>query len=737
MSTPVAAARRFTRRSPCPICGGHADLPQGRGTRCAGFLSADGEYAHCQREQRAGALPLDARTTPPTYAHKLFGPCRCGVTHNPAPIRPSARPAGRETRYELRDAEGRLMGVHVRTDRLDGSKNFRWERHNGRSSRDMPLWRLADHLAAPQDALRIICEGEKAADALRDALRAAGRTDVVALGTVTGASAIPGDASLAPLVGVPVALWPDNDDAGRAHMARIAERLRALGAPAPRWIAWPDAEAGDDAADWLASGGSVADLLRLVADAPPEEPEPEGDDDDDEAEEPPTAPVMAVEPFPLDALPAEIAAFVRTVAAAIGCPPDYVAAPLLVYASAAIGNSARIELKRGWREHARLWLAIVGEPGDRKSPAIAAVHRLVEERQRAHHAAWRAECEQARAAGSEGGEPVLRQLYTSDATIEALADILHLNRRGVLVTRDELSGWALSMNEYKKRGADRQQWLQLWSGAALMVNRRSRHQPLYVEHPFVSVVGGIQPDVLGALCDERGRNDGFVHRLLFVYPDRVRREWTDAEIPDAAYDPVRRVLDALYARDGDEPLVVTLTTRARALWREIVNALYAEADAPDFPDALRGPWAKLEAYVARLALVLHLTRAALDGGISAAHCDETSLAAAADIVAYLKSHARRVYARLIARPEDVRQLRILSWIREHGGACTARDLARARVAGIASADDARAALTEIASRGWGRTELAPNAHGRPTLRITLYALDNMTICGEAGNDAGL
>jgi hypothetical protein len=394
--------------------------------------------------------------------------------------------------------------------------------------------------------------------------------------------------------------------------------------------------------------------------------------------------------------------------------------PLVVYASAAIGNSACLEIKRGWREYARFWLAIVGDPGDKKSPALAKVECVIEERQHALHAAWEAEREQWRQNGSEGSEPRLSQLYTTDATIEALGDLLHDNPRGILVTRDELSGWALAMNEYKRRGADRQHWLALWSGAALMVNRRSRSRPLYVEHPFVSVVGGIQPDVLGELCDERGRNDGFVHRLLFVYPDRMRRAWTDAEIADEAYTPVRKLFDALYARDGAEPCVVSFTSAARDLWREIMNALYAEAEALDFPDALRGPWAKLEGYIARLALVVHLMRVAFDSTLHAERCDETSLGAAADIADYLKSHLRRVYARLIARPEDTRLLRIVAWIRDHGGACSARDLYRAGVASITTSDAAEVVLTDIAGRGWGRTELTPNAHGKVTLRLTLH-----------------
>ena len=44
----------------------------------------------------------------------------------------------------------------------------------------------------------------------------------------------------------------------------------------------------------------------------------------------------------------------------------------------------------------------------------------------------------------------------------------------------------------------------------------------------------------------------------------------------------------------------------------MVHAHHAEQEADDFPDALEGPWGKLEAYAARLALILHLMDLASD-----------------------------------------------------------------------------------------------------------------------------
>lgn len=80
------ARRRHTPSHPCPICGGHAAMPHGRGVRCAGFTLD--LVAYCTREELAGRLPLDIALSPPAYKHRLKGECACGTTHlYAAPLR--------------------------------------------------------------------------------------------------------------------------------------------------------------------------------------------------------------------------------------------------------------------------------------------------------------------------------------------------------------------------------------------------------------------------------------------------------------------------------------------------------------------------------------------------------------------------------------------------------------------------------------------------------------------------
>ena len=56
----------------------------------------------------------------------------------------------------------------------------------------------------------------------------------------------------------------------------------------------------------------------------------------------------------------------------------------------------------------------------------------------------------------EPPEPVGRTVV-GDTTAEALFSVLEENPRGVLVSRDELTGWLRSMDQYKGgKGSDRQ-----------------------------------------------------------------------------------------------------------------------------------------------------------------------------------------------------------------------------------------------------------------------------------------
>src|SRR6266849_4591999 len=116
MTQTISTEQRFRRYGmSCPICQGHAGLKQGIGERCAGYLSDDGEYVYCTREEFAGNLERNEHTQPSAFCHKLYGTCNCGKEHNPA--HPSsnghkakAKPAPPNIvrEYSYKDAQGNL-----------------------------------------------------------------------------------------------------------------------------------------------------------------------------------------------------------------------------------------------------------------------------------------------------------------------------------------------------------------------------------------------------------------------------------------------------------------------------------------------------------------------------------------------------------------------------------------------------------------------------------------------------
>ncbi|HKZ20436.1 MAG TPA: hypothetical protein VJQ57_10025, partial [Acidimicrobiia bacterium] len=106
--------QRFSREHPCPICGGFDTEPRGEGRRCFGFLSSDGDFAHCTREERAGRLPLNADSS--TYPHILSGDCACGVRHlvRRQPSKAKKTKGRIVATYDYNDAVGNLLFQVVR-----------------------------------------------------------------------------------------------------------------------------------------------------------------------------------------------------------------------------------------------------------------------------------------------------------------------------------------------------------------------------------------------------------------------------------------------------------------------------------------------------------------------------------------------------------------------------------------------------------------------------------------------
>ena len=422
-----------------------------------------------------------------------------------------------------------------------------------------------------------------------------------------------------------------------------------------------------------------------------------------------TVPDDSVDPFPTEVLPDPLKKFVEETASMLPCPVDFVAVPMLTALGAAVGTRRIVEMKSDWQESARIWAACVGRTGTHKSPALEkAIYPLTQKQQwlkKEHEHAEQEYLEDLERYETDkdnrSGKPIeprMKQAITTDATLEALAELLERNPRGLAFVRDELVGWVTGMDQYRAgKGADRQAWLSLWNGAQVTINRKNRSQPIVLVNPFVCVMGCLPPDVIADLTDTKGREDGFVDRILFTYPDEVPVRWTDAAVSEATVEEYGHVFNALWDLP-ETPLVMPLTTGARDVYGRWYDLHHAEIEKS--PENLRGPFSKLDGYCARLALVLQLARHVCGDG-SGDHVDEVSMAGAIKIVMYFKSHLARVHNRVYASEDDRRMLKAVEWIRKRGSKATARDILTGRIAGCKNRKDVENLFQELTVRGHG------------------------------------
>ena len=267
-SAKVGPRQRFTTAHRCPVCGGHDAMDRGQGTRCYGFLSDDGSWAHCTREEYAG--PVERHANSETFAHKLTGDCRCGERHDPLPT-PSTneRATNRriEATYDYLDADGQRLYQVVRFV----PKDFRQRRSNSKGKWIWSLngtkrvpYRLPELLAADQEAPVYVPEGEADVDRLR-ALGLVSTTNSEGAGNWR-------DELSEYLRDRKAVVLQDNDEAGRRHAGQVARSLQGKAASV-KVLELPNLPHKGDVSDWLNAGGTAEELERLAEEAPEWKPE--------------------------------------------------------------------------------------------------------------------------------------------------------------------------------------------------------------------------------------------------------------------------------------------------------------------------------------------------------------------------------------------------------------------------------------------------------------------------------
>ena len=473
--------------------------------------------------------------------------------------------------------------------------------------------------------------------------------------------------------------------------------------------------------------------------------------------------LIPYEPFPVQELPHPIRGFVVASSASMHCDAAYVALPLLVSLASAVGNSRRVLLKPDWLEPCNLWGAAVGRSGTGKSPGNDKGTQFAHEQDRLAHKEYRKKREQYESTKqqfdrdyskwrkSKGDEPPPSRPnpppearhVVSDTTVESVVSQLASSPRGLLLTRDELSGWFGSFGQYKQGHGlgEEALWIEMYGGRPVRVDRKSSGASVYAPRASVSITGGVTPTVLRRCLTPERIGSGMAARFLFIMPPEAPQLWSDASVDPNLVEEVRSVFRHLYSltgqseteEDGITPIDVPLSPGARAKFIEFHDALRREQ--PDLDDATNAAWSKFVGVAARIALVLHCVKDAVcpawppDQPIA-----EDAMAAAIAITKWFQNETRRVYA-FLAEDVAARRLRLgLAVAHRRGGRATPRELQRAHPADFPDAEVAKSTLDALVGQGhgcWDRT-VPGSSGGRPSEVFVLPTHDKTdeTSAGE-------
>jgi hypothetical protein len=425
---------------------------------------------------------------------------------------------------------------------------------------------------------------------------------------------------------------------------------------------------------------------------------------------PPSSTQAAVEharqwqPFPVELLPAGVREYVVEAAEGMAADPCMVALPTLAGLAAAIGNTRQILTKPDWSEPAILWTAIVAESGSMKTPTMRKALQFIEQREadvevanaqlgdeyaaelmvyETQLAEWK---RQARKSADQAGGPprqpkrFCRTAYmVSDTTVEAVAGILSDNPRGVLLERDELSGWFGGFDRYKSGGSSRVSaevghWLSMHSAGPLRMDRKSTGR-VYVPRASLSIAGGIQPDTLTQAIGREHVANGLLARFLLAAPPRRMKQFDTRPPGFATVEAARNLYDTLYSIPMPEsgPLTMPLSSDGETAFRAFYKRHAARQH--EATGVIASMLAKIEAAAARLALIIHVCRQSGEEPTLPNAVDAASVEAGVGIAEWFAQEWLRVYDLTVGgatQGTDHRDL--LAWIEDQGGEVTVRDI---------------------------------------------------------------
>jgi len=336
---------------------------------------------------------------------------------------------------------------------------------------------------------------------------------------------------------------------------------------------------------------------------------------------------------------------------------------------------------------------------------------------------WAGEVEKCNPDETEPPEPPpARRCVLSDATPEAMHEIMEENPEGVLYYRDEMSSWVAELDK-KDREVERGLFLAAMNGNDYYpVDRIGRGNVFAIM--CASLFGGFQPDTfkefLGNSCNVAS---GLIPRFHFlIWPDEQRRSPIDRAANDEAKNHFAQIINTLSTLTA-ESIELHFDEQAQVAFNSWLEALEEKIDC-EKNSGKQSHLAKYRGALPKIAGLLQLVDLVAKGKtpslLAGRHViDLEHFAMASKLMVYLESHMIRAYGcvRTAFRTAEIALAKHLSDGDLKDGFAT-RDVYRKRWAGLSDKDTVEIVLENLEEKGWVRshTSAAPANGGWPTKR---------------------
>jgi Protein of unknown function (DUF3987) len=375
--------------------------------------------------------------------------------------------------------------------------------------------------------------------------------------------------------------------------------------------------------------------------------------------------------FPVQVFPSFCQEMIKAYHRCFGASPDHYGLTMLSVAGAVLGNAVWA-VERGNTHPPLFYSVIVDKPGRGKTPIIRTVLKpllKIEQKYRAEHAEALRMHRDTLAKNPNAtppSAPVGKELILNDFTLESVFKVLMASPRGVIVFRDEITGWLNSMNAYKTKGSDEQFWLENYNSGLVKINRKNSDRPTFVKNSFVAVLGTTQPGMLTKFSEGDKAQNGFLARILFSYPEDTEKMCYSAKNVASDYaEKWQVVIDRLYelpcaqqaAQDEfsdsyAEPTLVGLSPSAAELYQRYYDDVARQVNESQ-DEVEQSTLTKFDSHVLRLALVLHFLHWAEENGLGMSEDElkatligDKAMRGAIELAKYFQATALKVVGRL-------------------------------------------------------------------------------------------